>query len=149
MEDFCGFSGVTSDQHVDQRDSRVLLYNEDEQKLGNWLELYDPILDRSELMSVFTGVVVDDRINCHRTIEVGQAMISKMVGLNFQVVDFQRKKKVLHFSALSSSIEIEKCPVPGNSMILFKRMRILKESSGDMHKYFDYELAPFPMSLFF
>ncbi|GBP82936.1 hypothetical protein EVAR_99727_1 [Eumeta japonica] len=59
-----------------------------------------------------------------------------------------RKSKVLSFSAMTSTIEVDKTRVVINPLLLFQRMCISRETVGDVKEYLKYELAPFPLSLF-
>lgn len=99
-------------------------------------------------MSISTGIVSTENINCHLASEIGAKMLRNMVGSNYDSVKFKRKDKVLPLATVSSSITIDKTPVPINPLLLFQRISISKQSDGDLHNCFAYELSPYPLSLF-
>lgn len=93
VEKFCGISLETTEQHVDMRNSRIIRDNADLKKLLNWFSQHKPFPKMDEIMSISTGVVGDDKINCHLAQEIGTAGVSKIIGENFDSVKFKRKKK--------------------------------------------------------
>lgn len=76
IELFCDISVEFSEQHIDNRDSRILRDN-DVEKLDHWFASHDPFLERSELIFIETSIVANNNINYHRTMEIGKNMISK------------------------------------------------------------------------
>lgn len=61
-----------------------------------------------------------------------------------------RKKtvhKVLPLLAVSSPIKVHHKKVPIDSLLLFQQMSITATSDDEIEKYFEYELAPYPLSL--
>lgn len=147
ITEYCNLSMDTSEQHIDYRDSRIQRDNEDLEKVDNWFATHDFILDRSELICIANGKVASDNINCHRAFEIGEDLITNIKGSDFQRLSFQRKNKVLPFSAMTSTIEVDKSRVVINPLLLFQRMCISRETVGDVKAYLGYELAPFPLSL--
>ncbi|KMQ95977.1 hypothetical protein RF55_3772 [Lasius niger] len=97
MEKFCGISLETIEQHVDMRTSRVSRDNADLEKLVNWVSQHPPFPKIDELMSISTGVVRDEKINCHLSEEIGAVGITRIIGEDFDSVKFKRKdKKCFH-----------------------------------------------------
>ncbi|XP_044731960.1 uncharacterized protein LOC123294850 [Chrysoperla carnea] len=148
LTEYCNISMDTSEQHIDYRDSRVQRDNEDLEKIDNWLSSHDFTIDRHELICIANVIVASEMINCHRAIEIGEGLMTNIIGSDFQKLSFNRKSKILPFSAMTSTIEVEKSPVVINPLLLFQRMCISRETVGDMKQYLAYELAPFPLALF-
>ncbi|CAH2098341.1 unnamed protein product [Euphydryas editha] len=148
ITEYCNLSMDTSEQHIDYRDSRIQRDNEDLEKIDNWFATHVFTLDCSELICIANGIVASENINCQRAFEIGEDLITNITGSDFQRLSFQRKNKVLPFSAMTSTIEVDKSRVVINPLLLFQRMCISRETVGDVKEYFRYELAPFPLSLF-
>lgn len=99
-------------------------------------------------MSISTGMVGTEIINCHLASEIGTKLLKNMIGLCYDSVKFKRKDKVLPLAAMTSSILIDKTPALVNPLLLFQRISISKQSNEDLMAYFAYELSPYPLSLF-
>ena len=50
--------------------------------------------------------------------------------------------------AASSTVKVHKEEVPIDPILLFQRMTITKVFEDEIEKFFVYELAPYPLSLF-
>ncbi|CAD6231375.1 GSCOCG00012225001-RA-CDS, partial [Cotesia congregata] len=148
VTEYCNLSMDTSEQHIDYRDSRIKRDNEDLEKIDNWFATHVFTQDCSELICIANGIVASEDVNCQRAFEIGEDLITNIIGSDFQRLSFQRKNKVLPFSAMTSTIEVDKTRVVINPLLLFQRMCISRETVGDVKEYLSYELAPFPLSLF-
>lgn len=148
MEKFCGVLLEMSEQHVDMRLSRIARDNADVEKLISWFSQYTPFPNINEIMSISTGIVGDEKINCHMSREIGNNGLSRIIGENFDSVKFKRKDKVLPLATISNSIKVDTLSVPINPLLLFQRMCVTKQSDEQLKEYLSYELAPFPMSIF-
>ncbi|GBM22880.1 hypothetical protein AVEN_202145-1 [Araneus ventricosus] len=62
-----GNLSLVHEQNTDDRDSRILHDNEDVQELVDWFESHDPSPVPEFVMSISTGMVGDETINCHRS----------------------------------------------------------------------------------
>lgn len=93
----------TADQHVDASDSRVKKNAEDIKKLLDWFSSHDPFPEINKILSIASGVVGNDNINCHKAREVGIASMSKMTGQTFNNIKLKRSEKVLPLLAASKN----------------------------------------------
>ncbi len=148
FEEFCGTDITSSEQHVDHRKSRQLRDGQDAGKLVDWFTLHPPLPDSSELMSIGTGVVGDETINCDSAVKVGRDAMTKMTGMTFGKVKLHRKDRVLSLTTVSSSVRLHEEIIPINTMQLFNRIICLVKSDEDFASCLQYELAPRPVSLF-
>ncbi|GBL74027.1 hypothetical protein AVEN_230941-1 [Araneus ventricosus] len=82
VEDFCGLSFTTFEHHTYARDSRILRDNEDVQKLVDWFESHNPFPFSDFVVSISTGILEHEAINCHRGFEWGNSSMSCIVGQN-------------------------------------------------------------------
>lgn len=148
LEDLANFKMDTTDQHVDARDSRIKRDIEDVKKLYEWFLLHDPFPEIKEIMSIASGVVGDKKINCHNAREVGNTSMKKMIGQTFNNIKLKRTDKVLPLLSISSTVKVYDEKVPIDPLLLFQRMSITRTFGDELQKFFEYELAPYPLSLF-
>lgn len=148
IEDFVGIKSSSSEQHVDARPTRQNRDNADVQQLLGWFQSHDPFPVVNRIVSLSTGVVGGDEINCHKARAIGMEGLKAMVGKNFAEISFSRKQRVLPLSAVTSSLKIANTVVPVDPMLLFQRISFTKDSQQQFKDFFAFELAPYPLSLF-
>lgn len=149
MEKFCNVSYCTSEQHVDATESRITRDAADLEKLLVFFRKFNPFPDTQNLMSIFSGIVGNQSINCHRAYEVGMQSVESVVGNNFENVKFSRKNRVLSLKCVQASIKVNDESMIIDPLILFQRICLNISKKSDMKNYLKYELAPYPLSLFF
>ncbi|XP_031784033.1 uncharacterized protein LOC116417072 [Nasonia vitripennis] len=148
MENFCNVSYSTSEQHVDSKVSRITRDVADLQKLLEFFSRYNPFPETTNIMSIFSGIVGNDSINCHKAYEIGMKSIKSIIDKDFESVKFTRKNKGLSLQTVQSSVKVNKETIPIDPLLLFQRLCVNIDSKSDMEKYVKFELAPFPLSLF-
>lgn len=99
-------------------------------------------------MSISTGVIGDKEINCHLTYEIGIESMSNVIRSNFGQVKFQRKNRVMPLRGFTLKIQIYDEEIPVSPDIIFQRISYMKKSDEEFKEYFEFELAPYPLSLF-
>ena len=134
FEAFCGVTFTTSEQHVDT--------------LLQWLMVHSPIISSKQLMSIVTGVVADNTINCDAAVEVGTEAMQKILGKKFGDIQLHRKDKVLPLSCVNNSVKVREEVIPVNTMQLFSRIVCVIKTDKDFASCLEYEVAPRPLSLF-
>lgn len=87
-------------------------------------------------------------INCHNALEVGLSLIDDMIGQNFGTIKMSRKARVQPISKINASVKIDNETISIEPLLLFQRISLVKKSDEELQCYFDYELAPYPLSLF-
>ncbi|GBM87951.1 hypothetical protein AVEN_195187-1 [Araneus ventricosus] len=102
VEDFYILSFTTSEHHTDATDSRILRDNEKLQKLVGWFEFQDPFAISAFVISISTGILKDETINCNRTFECGNYSMSCIVGKSF----CKKKMRVTSLRGLKSKVNI-------------------------------------------
>lgn len=127
IEEFCQIYFHSSEQHKDLRKSRMERDDLDLQKLEEWLTTRDPFYEREDLISLSTGVVGNDSINCYKAAEVGNKMIEKIINLKFDDIKCKRKDRVLPLSCANCTIKINGQAVPIDPLKIFQRICILKK----------------------
>lgn len=148
IEKYCDVSFTTSEQHIEMRNSRINRDNDDVKKLLDWFSQHPSFPEMKEIMSISTGIIGNEKINCHMSQELGIASILKIIDCDFDTVKFRRKDKVTPLAVINTGIRIEEDIIPINPLLIFQRMCIAKQSEEEIEEYLTYELAPFPLSLF-
>lgn len=148
LEEFCGVMFSSGEQHVDLRLSRQCKDKKDREKLCIWFEEHQPFPITEQLISLSTGIVGNNDVNCHQAQEVGTQLMAKMYGQNFAEVKISRKDKVLSLGAMTNSIKVRKETITVDPLMLFQRIAVAKKSDEDLTSLLEYELAPFPLALF-
>ncbi|KAK3931373.1 Glycerophosphodiester phosphodiesterase [Frankliniella fusca] len=149
LEVFCGIARATSEQHADLRDSTISRDAEHLDIFTNWLESHSPFDQPSDkLVSLSSGLIANNSINCDRAYEIGCEAMEKHVGKPFSEVTFHRKDKALPISAMGRSVVIRDTAVQVNPTQLFHRIIVALKDPSALEGHFAYELAPFPTSLF-
>ncbi|GBL82935.1 hypothetical protein AVEN_106437-1 [Araneus ventricosus] len=147
LEDLGNVKMDTTDTHVDASDSRVKRDTEDIKKLLEWFLLHDPFPVVEKIISIASGVVGNEKINCHNAREVGITSMIRMFGQTFNNIKLIRVDKVLPLLTISSGIKVHDEKVPIDPVLLFQRMS-MNMLMYPLKMNFKYELAPYPLSLF-
>uniref|UniRef100_A0A1B0CSS6 Uncharacterized protein n=1 Tax=Lutzomyia longipalpis TaxID=7200 RepID=A0A1B0CSS6_LUTLO len=151
LEEFCQLKNITSEQHVELRDSRKSRDFKDVLSFTTWLEQRDPFADRpeNELASLSTGMIGDEHVNCDYALEIGKDSIKSMIGKSFTDVKLKRSSKVKPLSAMSNVALIGGDEVQINNELLMSRIMCLQDRfNTPLSTFLEYELSPRPLSLF-
>ncbi|KAL4100763.1 hypothetical protein QTP88_020794 [Uroleucon formosanum] len=136
------------EQHVDARLSRISRDTNDLNILLKWFSSHPPFLELNEIISISTGVIGDTTINCHNAYEIGLIEMKKIIGQTYGTVKLKRSNRVLPIAILNSSIRIREEIISIDPLFIFQRISIMKTSNEELKSYFEYELSPYPLSLF-
>lgn len=79
IENVCYMQTQTSNQHIELSDSRVNCYKKDRQIFVNWLKQHSPFVTSNNLISLSSGIVGTDNINCHKAREIGKTSMDKLI----------------------------------------------------------------------
>ena len=152
LETFTGIESNSSEQHKDLRSSRVKKDNEDIDTFIKWLEVHPPFSPRktNEIISLASGVIADNSVNCDEAIRIGYEAMQKMVSSseNFASISLHRKNKVKSQAAMKNKIKIRGEDVVVNPTSFFNRITCILGTSSEMGTFLQYELSPHPPSLF-
>ncbi|MGR0227394.1 hypothetical protein, partial [Klebsiella pneumoniae] len=121
---------------------------QDRAKINEWLNDHPPFPQINLLMSLSTGLIGNEKINCHQALQIGTAIMQNFVGCKFGEMKQSRKHTVMPLASMSCTIKIggEKATI--NPLTIFQRTLIAKKSDADVERLLEYELSPFPLSLF-
>ncbi|GBO14377.1 hypothetical protein AVEN_214168-1 [Araneus ventricosus] len=132
VEDFCGLSFATSEHHAEARDSRILCDNANILKLVGWLEFQNPFAVSDFVISISSGIMGDETINCDRDFACGNSSMSCIVGKNFKEVKLVRENRIKSLQGLKYKVKIGNKEITGNPEILFRRISLLKKSDTEL-----------------
>lgn len=127
IEQFCNVAFPTSEQHAEMTSSRINRDNGDVLKLMDWLCQHSPFPEVKVLMSISTGIMGVEKINCHKSQEVCIDSMSKIVGENFYNVKFKRNDRVKSLGVMNVGVRIDDDIIPINPLLIFQRMCIAKK----------------------
>lgn len=148
IEDFSAIQMYKTVHHVDMRPTRMQRVQNDVTNIAEWLPQHNPFPQVDSLLSINSGVVGNETLNCHMAQEIDAAAIAKTVGNNFDSIKFKRKDAVLSLGAAKSCVKVGNLPISIIPLLLFKRICAAKETMKNEKGYFKFELAPFPLSVF-
>ena len=117
----------------------------------NWLndmQPFDDTRDKNLLISFSTGFFsnLEDDINPEKAVEVGKAMQTKLDG-QVPTTKIEIKFKVKPLSSLRNDTNAQ-VTTRVNALKYFNRLVIFAQRESDLEKSLEYELTPFPLSLF-
>jgi len=148
IESFCNVSFESSEQHVDARFSRISRDVIDGKKIDEFFTLHDPFIVSDNIFSIGSGIVGDDSVNCFKAFDVGVVSMSNMIGTDFGSMKFKRKNKIVPLKAMTSSIKVNDDIITVDPTLLYQRICATMKTQEDMNRYMQFELAPYPLSLF-
>ncbi|GBM49351.1 hypothetical protein AVEN_148679-1 [Araneus ventricosus] len=114
VETFAEVTGEYSDQHISLSKSWQTRDTSDLKKFLIWLKQHSSFNQAEELMSLSSGIVADDKINCDSAEKLGENAVKGIVGKRFAEVALKRKVQVLTLAAMGNTIIIDQDPVVVN-----------------------------------
>ncbi|GBO12006.1 hypothetical protein AVEN_116323-1 [Araneus ventricosus] len=112
------------------------------------LSKHSPFNQSEELISLFSGIVADDRVNCDSAEELGENAAKGIVGKRFADVTLKRKVQVFTLAAMENTKLIDRDPVLFNPNQLFHGIACVLRSADDLEGCVQHEWAPYLHSLF-
>ena len=150
IEKITGVYAMTSEQHKDLRPTSQARDKADLKKLTDWSLLHFPCdyADTQGLISLSTGEVGSQQINCDLAYSITNSSAAANVGQEFTSIKLSTKDKVVTFSSQKHKLEIQGRAVDINPDLLFHRITCVLDSSTDLESYLKYELSQYPPALF-
>ncbi|GBM79371.1 hypothetical protein AVEN_272918-1 [Araneus ventricosus] len=96
------------------------------------MKQHSPFKKAKELISLSSGLVADDRVNCDSADELGENFVKGTVGKIFADVTLKRKVQVFTLAAIGNTIIIDKDPVVVNPNQLFHRIACVVRSADNL-----------------
>lgn len=162
LEDFCRIETVFSEQHKDFRDSLIDRDGRDLKLLVQWFQDHPPFTSRETIISIASGVSGDPTVNCYEAEYLGIKSYETIIPIeqiesdgnivrksqNFANVKFSQEYQVIPLSITNGCVTIKNVKHPVDAKILFDRFRRSQPNEADYPKAFEYELSPYPQSMF-
>ena len=149
METFSGVACVTSEHHVDLRESSQRRDHADTATFVTWLNLHNPFQRASPLLaSLASGVAANAAVNCDDALFVGEATMQAMEGMLFSEIHLQRKSNVRSLASVTKAVKVRGEDACINPNQLFHRVVCIVRSEEELAGYLTYELAACPPALF-
>ena len=98
--------------------------------------------ETDRLVSLSTGLVADDCVNCENAIEICQQATSEMTGKKFSEIKLRRNDKVKTMDAKHTTVNARGQCMAVNPALLFNRITCALNKGSEMSGFFAYELAP-------
>ena len=144
-------SNSSSDEHKEHRAGRAMRDTSDCNKLLVWFREHNPFECNEKLVALDSGLVDDQKVlNCDEAEEIGSMINRKCDNSSFAECSFRRKDQIKNIQSLHSKVNVGKQEVSIDPHTLFLRLAFAIERKPDtvMVDYFEYELTPYPTSLF-
>ena len=95
MTDLTKSQIMTSEQHSEMSNARIIRDQSDGQKMYVWLIDHNPLLNKEEnLKSISTGVISNGEVNCHRAEEIGAPIQIKLDDMPLGEAKIKRNDRV-------------------------------------------------------
>lgn len=148
MEEYASVYYNSNELHTELRSSRISRDSKDMDKVLDWFEAHPPFPETDYIMSIATGLVGDDTINCHTAFTVGTKSMKEIIGCNFHEVKLKRRNRVNTLADMNCSVKIRDEIVPVNTTLLLQRCLWIAKEEPELEEFFTYELSPRPLALF-
>ena len=134
MELFCNITFASSEQHVDNRVSRISRDASDLAKVLQFFATHDPFPETDHKMGIYTDVVGDlATVNCHKAYEIGKALMDATSSKKSTDVKYKRSSKVVHLAAANSTIKnAANEEVYISPLLIFQKICLNIENKDDM-----------------
>ena len=147
MQELTGVLYTTSEQHKEISTTRVARDTSDIEAMLQFLRSRNPFDCRiKELHNITTGLVADNHVNSDQVNEVGNAIISGMIGQS--VVEYTFKKCNQIKNMASNRVKVGRDEVSIDPQILFQRFLLCGLNDDQLAEAFGHELCSYPAALF-
>ena len=142
MTSLTGNQTVSSHHYEELGVTRQKRGTEDLDKISSWFKIHNPFdSNRTQLQSLSTGLIADDKINCDETGNLGCSIQMKLDNLKFSEASVKRKDRVTTLASLNNQIKVKDRMFLVDLVQLFSRLILIMGRSDNLMKYFKYELT--------
>ena len=100
------------------------------------------------MQALYSELIADESVNCDEAECVGRSIQDSLDGVSLKEATDKRSAPATTLSSLKPSVKTRNEKVVIDPMILFSRLVVLLQRHDDVTRFFAYELAVIPMSLF-
>ncbi|GBM56394.1 hypothetical protein AVEN_132866-1 [Araneus ventricosus] len=112
------------------KSAHLYLQNMSNLKTSLSYRFHPPFNQSEELISLSSGIVADDRVNCDSAEELGENAAKGIVGKRFADVTLKRKVQVFTLAAMKNTKLIDTFPVVFNPKQLFHSIACVLRSAA-------------------
>jgi len=138
--------------HVDVGKSGIERDFKDFQKMKSFLLMYSPFrfVDNDRLISLCSGITagVEDAVNCDQADVIGLQIQQKWDGCLYGEITCKKADQIKPMAHLMTACSIGNETVVVDPIHLFHRLIIVGERESNLRQCFEFEMTPYPMSLF-
>jgi len=146
MQNLTALCFSSSEQHKEMSEPRQDKDKKDTDRLLTYLETRNPFDTNPSLRSIATGVEENGSANVDQARQVGDNILSEMVGKRVTQYTFKKKSQVKNLGA--KSVKIEEDTVHIDPKLLFQRLITAGKYRDDLPEVFEHELCSYPPALF-
>lgn len=150
MQELTGLSLSASCQHVEAGKLRLKKDDDDLRKHLSFLIDRNTFEGDGTLRSISTGMTADPKVNAENAHDIGQTIISKMIGKSVLEHKFKRVDQAITMD-IKSAFKVGGDTIFVDPQLFFQRLITIIESCPerfDLKVLFHYELCSIPPSLF-
>ena len=150
MSSLTGQIHETSEQHVEQRESRIKRDLMNLATLKDRFEDHSPFTYLTELISIANGVTdsEESQVKCDEAEQIGSNIQQSLDNVEIKISKIKRSEKVQTMATLQNAVKIEDEEVPIDPMTLFSCLVVFVMRENDIPLYYFYVLSQYPTSLF-
>ena len=149
MTSLTGNQTVSTHQHEELGVTRQKRDAKDVDEINSWFKIHNLFdSNRTQLHSLSTGLIEDDKINCDKTEILCCSIQMKLDNLIFSEASIKRIDRVTTLASLNNQIKVKDRVFSVDPVQLFSRLILIMERSDNLTQYFKYELTPEPTSQF-
>ena len=132
MQQFAGTNYVSSEQHKDSTEARIVRDMTDTEKLLSFLLQHNPFVREPSLRNIVTGVTAHPEVNAHESRMVGENILASMEGKLVGEYSFKKSQQVV-----SATMKIQGDDANVDPHLLSQRLVTVSSPS-----YHGYQLNP-------
>ena len=139
MQELTGVKSNSGEQNKDMSKARQKRDAKDTLVILTTFEDRDPFSADTNFRNIMTGVNADNTVNVDHARAIGEKILSSMTGKSATDCTFKRSCQAVTLAA-KSSVRIESDTVQVDPHLLFQRLIVACNRSGDLQGLFRYEL---------
>lgn len=127
IEEFCEVSFTSSFEHVDASDSRINEDSKASDKIIDYFKVHNPFPDVQQVITISTGIMGDDTINCYKAFHVGIKLRNKIKGSNFKDIKMTIKETATSLLSMNSKVKVNNNEIAVDPNLFFSAYALKKK----------------------
>ena len=149
MQNLTGVKYVTSEQHKDTTRARQERDYKDTNEIITYLSQRNPFSSDPSLHSISSGVVAGEDVNAEKAKEVGEKILTSMIGKSVRDYTFRKKEQVVTLAS-KTAVKLRDGSIQVDPQLLFQRLTLIATGGqyDNPQSFFKFEMCSFPPALF-